>query len=230
VLFLFSGTLRGFETETEKAEGTSGQKLEIRRLFSSYFLVTFLILGLIQSVGLSNGSYLVFLMNERNMDTSLIGTAGGIRVVGEIVIMLSLPFIKRFVSLPLLQVVATSINIIQLSIYLTSRNPAVILAALALGGAATGITLGSRAVYLRSLAPEGLDTLTITLFSSMHAIGSVIMNLLGGVIIDTYGIYALYRLSLIFIIAYIVLFFATWAFGVKVLKKEPPLPLFRVYR
>lgn len=229
ILLLLSGTLKTFETE-QKSNVKEKKKLELGRIFTSYYLITFLILGLILSLGNCTGPYLVYLMNDINMDTSLVGTASGIRVAGEILLMISLPLIKKKVSIPLLQAFCVAGCTIQTIIYLTSRNPYVILAALAIGGAAGGIGLGTRAVYLRNLAPEGLDTLTITLFSTMNCVGNVIMNLIGGIIVDKQGIYALYRVSLIFMAAWIVLYFASWAFGKYVLKKEPPMPMFRVFR
>lgn len=229
VLLLLSGSLKTFETEPVRAVKEK-KKLELSRLFKNYYLVTFLVLALILSLGSSTGPYLVYLMKEINMDTTLVGTASGIRVVGEIVIMISLTFIKRRISIPLLQAIAVTITLSQVVIYMTVKNPAVIMAALILGGVSSGIVLGTRAVYLRTLAPEGLDTLTITSYSSVHALGSMIMSLAGGIIIDKSGVFTLYRISVVFIVSWLVLYFALWIFGKYVLKKEPPMPMLRPFR
>lgn len=230
VLLILSGTLKAFETEQRAEVLKEKKQLNVKRIFTNYYLMSFLILGLILAMGSSSGSYLVYLMNEIGMDTALVGTASGIRVAGEILMMLSLTLVKKKVSVPLLQAVAVCISMAQMIIYMTVREPYIILAALALGGAAGGITIGTRAVYLRSLAPEGLDTLTITLFSSVNSAGHVVMSLLGGIIVDNQGVFALYRISLIFMAIWVVMYLGSWAFGKYVLKKEPPMPMMRVYR
>ncbi len=230
VLLILSGTLKAFETEQRAEVPKEKKQLNVKRIFTNYYLMSFLILGLILAMGSSSGSYLVYLMNEIGMDTALVGTASGIRVAGEILMMLSLTLVKKKVSVPLLQAVAVCISMAQMIIYMTVREPYIILAALALGGAAGGITIGTRAVYLRSLAPEGLDTLTITLFSSVNSAGHVVMSLLGGIIVDNQGVFALYRISLIFMAIWVVMYLGSWAFGKYVLKKEPPMPMMRVYR
>lgn len=230
VLLILSGTLKAFETEQRAEVLKEKKQLNVKRIFTNYYLMSFLILGLILAMGSSSGSYLVYLMNEIGMDTALVGTASGIRVAGEILMMLSLTLVKKKVSVPLLQAVAVCISMAQMIIYMTVREPYIILAALALGGAAGGITIGTRAVYLRSLAPEGLDTLTITLFSSVNSAGHVVMSLLGGIIVDNQGVFALYTISLIFMAIWVVMYLGSWAFGKYVLKKEPPMPMMRVYR
>jgi len=76
------------------------------------------------------------------------------------------------------------------------------------------------------MAPEGLDTTTLSLSTVMMNLGSILINLVSGVIVDTLGIFAVYRFSFGFLLLWLVLYFGTWAFGVYVLKKKPPMPMF----
>ena len=101
-----------------------------------------------------------------------------------------------------------------------------IMASIALSGVAYAITLSTTAVYLRAMAPEGLDTTTLSLTTATSSLSMVIMSILGGRIIDLYGIFALYRITLGFLCLWIILYFSTWAFGVHVLKKTPPVSMF----
>lgn len=228
VLLVLSGTLRGFETAADGGETKAAprEKLGIGRLFRNYYLVTFALLYLLMSLGTQTSSFVYFLLDELEMDTSLVGMAAGIRVLGEIIIMPLVPRLKRRVSLPMLQAAAGSLCILQMILYLTCKNPYVILGVIMLSGMACGITLSTTAVYLRLMAPEGLDTTTLSLSTAMSSLGLVIVSLVGGRVVDTLGIFALYRIVLCCLCLWIVLYFGTWLFGKYVLKKTPPVPMF----
>ena len=227
-MLALSGTLRKFETvrPEERVAGTPRQKLELNRLFKNYFLVAFILLNFLTAIGGHTQYYLVFLLDTVGLDKSLIGVTTGIRVAGEIIIMPLIPLIKRRVSLPMLQAFTGVFTALQAVVFLTASNPYVILGATLLGGISSGISLGTTAVYLRMMAPEGLDTTTLSLSTVMGSLGGIIIDLTGGIVIDTLGIFALYRISLSVLVLWIVLYFGTWAFGVHVLKKTPVVPMF----
>lgn len=227
-MLLFSGAVRHFETvgEESRSKKPSENKLEFRRLFSNYFLIVFVLLSFLYALGSFTSSYLIFLLKEVGLDGSLVGTASGIRVLGEIITMPLIPFLKKKISLPLLQAIACSFVILQVILYLTWHNPYVILCVTLLNGISCGITLSTTAVYLRKMAPEGLDTTTLSLSTTMNYFGAIVLNLVGGIVIDNFGIFTFYRISLICLLLWIVLYFGTWIFGTKVLKKTPPVPMF----
>lgn len=228
LMLLFSSALRKFETGAgkERAKAAPGQKLEFKRLFQNYFLMAFVLLNFISALGSQSMAYLYYLLEEVGLDTSLVGVATGIRVVGEIITLPLVPLLKKKISLPMFPAISTGFTILQIILCLTVHSPYVILGVTLLNGFASGISLGTTAVYLRQMAPEGLDTTTLSLSTVMMSIGSIVVNLVGGVIIDSMGVFSLYRISLIFLLAWVVLYFGTWAFGVHVLKKAPPIPLF----
>ncbi|MGI6072481.1 MAG: MFS transporter [Lachnospiraceae bacterium] len=202
------------------------EKLRFDLLFKSYYLIVFVLLNFILTLGSNTQSYLVFLLNHVELETSLVGVASGIRVVGEIIMMPLIPLIKRKISLPLLQAIACCFTIVQMVLYITYPVPVIIIGGILLKGLAGGIALGTTAVYLRMMAPEGLDTTTLSLSTVMMGLGSIVVNLAGGMIIDSGGIMVLYRCSLIILLAWQLLYFATWFVGVKILKKTPPMPMF----
>ncbi len=227
LLLVFSGSLRRFETDgEEKTRRKPRQKLELGRLFQNYFLVVFVLLNFISALGASTQSYLVYLINAVGLDSSMVGTAIGIRVVGELIVMPLVPLMKKKISLPMLQALACVFRILQMVLFITCKNPYVILGGTVLNGFAAGVSLASTAVYLRTMAPEGLDTTTLSLSTVMSNLGAILINLVGGVIVDSLSVFALYRVSLMFSVLWMVLYFGTWAFGVKVLKKQPPVPMF----
>lgn len=228
VMLAFSGTLRKFETASQEkcTRVSSGEKLEFKRLFQNYFLITFVLLNFINAIGSQTQNYLFYLLDTVGLDGSLVGIASGIRVVGEIITLPLVPLLKRKISLPMLQVVASGFTMLQIVLYLTCHNPYVIMGVTLFNGFASGIILGTTAVYLRMMAPEGLDTTTLSLSTVMMNLGFIVVNLAGGVVIDSWGIFALYRFSLLCLLVWLVLYFGSWAFGVHILKKTPPVPMF----
>ncbi len=226
-LLYLSGTMRRFETMPErKAQQDDRGKLQFGRLFQNYFLMAFVLLNFVLSLGSHTQSYLYYLIDAIGLDGSLVGVAIGIRVIGEIIIMPLVPFLKRWISLPMLQVLACVFRILQMILFIFCKNPIIILCGTVLNGFAGGVSLASTAVYLRMMAPEGLDTTTLSISTAMSNVGGIAINLLGGIIVDTLGVFSLYRLSLGFLFLWLVLYFGTWAFGIYVLKKKPPMPMF----
>ena len=228
ILLVFSGSLREFEDVPREGavEAAPRKNLGIARLFQNYYLVSFVVLNFVMSLGTQTSYYQVYLIDELGMGTSLIGLVTGIRVLGEILIMPLVPYLKRRISLPMLQAVAGVFCIVQTVMSLVCENPYVVLGVIIFKGFANGITLSTTAVYLRLMAPEGLETTTLSLSTAMSSLALVIMSLLGGLVVDSLGIFALYRISLYFLYLWLALYFAAWAFGRYVLKKTPPVPMF----
>lgn len=227
-LLALSGRLRRFETTVEEKQSkvSINRKLGLSRLFREYYLITFVLLNFLMALGTMTTSYMVFLLEELGMDVSLLGMATGIRVLGELLIMPLIPRIKRKISLPMLQAVSVGCCALQLLLYLVCKNPYVILGVVMLGGFCWGISLGTSAVYLRKMAPEGLDTTTLSLSTAMTNLGAIVIGLVGGAVIEGMGIFALYRMALGCLILWFVLYFGSWYFGKYVLKKTPPVPMF----
>lgn len=227
-MLVLSDSMRRFETmtPTEKNKQTEKNKLQIGRLFQNYYLISFVLLNFVLSIGSHTQSYLLYLMDAIGLDSSFVGVAIGIRVLGEIIIMPLVPLLKRWISLPMLQVLACSFRILQMVLFIFCKNPIVILCGTVLNGFAGGVSLASTAVYLRMMAPKGLDTTTLSMSTAMSNVGGIAINLIGGVIVDSMGVFSLYRFSLGFLFLWLALYCGTWAFGVYVLKKKPPMPMF----
>lgn len=226
IMILLSNGLRAFRRSSAEVTSGAGEKLQFRRLFKNYFLVTFVLLNFLTSLGVSTSNYLVYLIEALGMGKSLVGVATGIRVAGEIVMMPLVPLIKRKISLPLLQAAAGCMMAAQMIVFIFCKNPVIVVGSCALSGLAGGITYGTIAVYLRAMAPEGLATTTMALTTIMECAGRITTSVVGGHIIDSFGIFSLYEFALYATILWLVLYFGTWGFGVGVLKKKPVIPMF----
>lgn len=227
LLLLFcSGTMGRFETvSSEMGRAERGEKLQFRRLFDNYFLMAFVILNFILALGSHTQNYMYYLIEAVGLDGSMVGVAIGIRVVGEIIIMPFVPLMKKRISLPMMLALSCVFRIFQMLLFIFCRNPYIILGGTVLNGFSAGISLATTAVYLRMMAPEGLDTTTLSLNTFMSSVGAVVINLVSGVIVDSMGVFAVYQMSFLFLVGWMVLYFGTWAFGVRVLKKIPPVPM-----
>lgn len=226
LMLVFSGALGKFETQiSEPPKEEPKRKMEFGRLFENYFLMAFVLLSFISALGSHTQSYLYYLIDAIGLDGSLVGVAIGIRVLGEIIIMPLVPLMKRWISLPMLQALACLFRMLQMILFITCKNPYIIMGGTILNGFAGGISLASTAVYLRMMAPEGLDTTTLSLNTVMTNLGSIGVNLISGVIVDSLGIFAVYRISFVCLLVWLALYFGTWVFGTRVLKKKPPVPM-----
>lgn len=227
-MLFFSGAVQKFETAPAHSgpARAGGEKLEFKKLFSNYFLISFVLLSFLYALGAQTSSYLIYLLDEVGLDNSLVGTASGIRVLGEIITMPLIPFLKKKLSLPMLQAIACGFVVLHVGLYLTCHAPYVVLGVTLLNGISCGITLSTTAIYLRQMAPAGLDTTTLSLSTTMNNFGAIVLNLFGGVVIDHFGVFTFYRITLICLLLWLALYFGTWVFGTRVLKKTPPVPMF----
>ena len=226
LMLVFLGGLRKFVTVSEEGRKEARkEKLQFRRLFDNYFLMVFVVLNFILALGSHTQNYMYYLIDAVGLDGSMVGVAIGIRVMGEIIIMPLVPLLKKRISLPMMQAIACGFRILQMILFITCRNPYIILGGTVLNGFSAGISLASTAVYLRMMAPPGLDTTTLSLNTVMTNVGSIVINLASGVIVDTLGIFSVYRISLVCLLLWLALYFGTWVFGTRVLKKVPPTPM-----
>ena len=229
ILMVVSLTDRSFgkyDADSVQTKKAKKEKLDFGELFKSYFLIVFVAASFFQYLGGCTSSYLVYLLREVGMNESAVGIAAGIRVTGEILIMPLVPFLKKKISIPMLQLVACGFQVIQMVVCIFCRVPWILVGIIICSGFAGGITLSTTAVYLRMLAPEKLITTTMSLCSITQNLGSVLSCLFGGIIIEAIGIFSLYKIALGCYLTWYVLYIGTWLIGVYVLKKKPPIPMF----
>ena len=226
VLLILGVSQKSFGKDDSIPADRPKEKLNFGALFKNYFLIAFVLASFFQYLGGSTNSYLVYLLREVGIDESMVGTASGIRVAGEILIMPFVPLIKRKVSLPMLQMIACGFQVVQMVVCIFCRTPWILVGIIICSGLSGGITLATTALYLRQMAPEGLTTTTMSLCAITQNLGSVLSSLLGGIIIESLGIFSMYRIALCCLLIWFAIYIGSWWFGCHVLKKKPPLPMF----
>jgi MFS family permease len=239
VVFIVCGSFKNFEmsalagkklassAEPVAPRGAPQSSLGLSRIFKSYYLVIFLILNIVFTASSNSSGFYSYLITEFNLDPSLVGAVSSTRFLGEMPILLALPWITRKVSLSMMQIVAASLFALELLLYRFCTDLNSILAVAFISGLGWGSAMGTSAVFLRTMAPEGLEATTAALWNGVASLGSLIMTVVFGRIIDTMGMMAVYKVSFTCEIIWLAVFLFTYFFGKYVLKQQPPVPLFK---
>ncbi len=229
LIFFLRGTIRQCETAPDeglrpKREGRKDSGF--KTLFKNYYVLTFTLLTIIYSASFNCYSYISYFLEEHSMPVSSIGIVAGVKVIGEIIIMLLLPKIKHIFSLSGLQILAGAFLCLELTGMQFVKTFPLLLFVVVLGGIGNGISLSSAGLYVRAMAPFGLEATAQSLWMMGISLGGIILSYIFGKIIDVYGILASYRLGLVLELSWVLLFIGSLLFGRYILKKKSVCPLF----
>ena len=228
MMFLLRSTIRRSETapQSEKRTVTASTGGGFRTLFKNYYILSFTILAIIYAAAGNCYSYVNYFLKEHQIDASKIGIVAGIKVIGEILVMLLLPRLKRFLSLSGLQALAGIFLCAELIGMLFVRSLLPLLPIVMLGGIGNGISLSSAGLYVRAMAPRGLEATAQSLWAMGSNLGGIVLSYIFGRIIDTRGVLANYRFGLLLETIWVALFIMTLVVGRYILKKPTACPLF----
>lgn len=226
VLLLMTKVMSQYDSSYEIKTIAQNVTEGTRKGDSSYFLTVFIVLNVLFSFGAGVSVFTTYLLEENGLSASMVGTINGIRVAGEILVMPFLPTVKKKISLPMLQAVSTVFRTAHIILAAISHDSTLILCSALFSGLSSGISLGTAAIYLRMMAPKGREAEVLSLKWSTFNIGGILMSFIGGIIISSRGVISLYRIAFVSLLLWIILYFATWYIGVKLLKKEPSVKMF----
>lgn len=229
IMFLLRSTIRKSETAPEserRAAGVSAGGGGFRTLFRNYYILSFTILAIIYAAAGNCYTYVNYFLKENEIDASRIGIVAGVKVIGEIIVMLLLPRLKHFLSLSGLQALAGIFLCAELVGMLFVKSLLPLLPIVMLGGIGNGISLSSAGLYVRAMAPRGLEATAQALWAMGSNLGGIVLSYICGRIIDTRGVIANYRFGLLLEGLWVLLFVATLLIGRYLLKKPSACPLF----
>ena len=227
IMFLLRATIRRSEIAPEgEKRAAAAPGGGFKTLFRNYYILSFTILAIIYAAAGNCYSYVNYFLKEHEIDASRLGIVAGIKVIGEIIVMLLLPRLKQVLSLSGLQVLAGIFLCAELIGMLFVRSLTPLLPIVMLGGIGNGISLSSAGLYVRAMAPRGLEATAQALWAMGSNLGGIILSYLCGRIIDTKGVLANYRFGLLLEGIWVLLFVATLLIGRFVLKKPAACPLF----
>ena len=201
---------------------------DLKEISGSYYLLTFLLLSVIVTVAQVNTGYLNYLLLYNGLPTSSIGLISGLKVIGEIFIMLLFPLLRKKISLSGFQILGGVFFVLQLLFQQAATSVTEIILFEILGGIANGLIISSVGHYLRALSPFGLEATALLLRVAAKSFGNALFSIVEGNIIENGGIIVCYRFSMDLELLFVVLLIISLILGKYVFHKENVCPLFFV--
>ncbi len=164
-------------------------KESLRKLFKSYYYVTFLVFTLLYFIPrTSEYSFLSYFMQEQNIPLDNYGFIMAVRAGLEIPFLFFISHIRKKIHLrTLIIIAAVCIAGECLGLGLLTNSFGGVLLFSGFFGIGNGIFIGVISVYLFRLAPEELKATAQSIYASVSAASSIIGNLLGGFAYELLG-------------------------------------------
>lgn len=87
-------------------------------------------------------------------------------------------------------------------------------------GIGSGLMIGSATNFCFQIAPTQLKATAMTCYSAVASVAGILGNLLGGRLLDRFGVVALFRIDSLVVLLGITLYCITLLIGKKILKLE----------
>ncbi len=193
--------------------------MPFKELFKNYYYITYIPFTiLIHSQFSLSGSYLSYLLKDVGASINGVGTLAGLRAVFEVPALMLCPYIIRKFGRPASLMFASALHLISQTGYHFAGSLPVILCFQAIGGFAGGLLIGCGVSYIYQVSTKELIATAQTFAGAMSSLCAVFFSMLGGRLLDVYGIRTLFVIAASLQAFAIVYFLATLAIGKKVLK------------
>ena len=203
----------------------TAKKINPFRLFKNYYFVVLLVYVLLSQMMFNCTAFLPYLLEHLNIDANFTGTLMGLRSLTEVPFLLMGGLLLRRFPLPkLLAGVSILLTIEQLCYNFVSTPIAIVLIVL-IGGLGSGLYFSTTIEYAFRLAPPELASSAQTFLGMATAMGMVCSSLLGGFMVDTFGVLSFYTTAGIIIFGGFIFFVLSFPFATKVLKKPIPVQI-----
>lgn len=209
------------DTMEKVAETT--KKLNPFRLFKNYYFVVLLFYVLLgQMMFNTTTTFMPYLLESLGIDPNFAGTAIGLRSLTEVPFLVMGGLLLKRVNLPKMMAGIGLLLAIEQFSYTWVGSAGMVVAVVLIGGLASGLYFTTTIEYAFRLAPEELSASAQTFLGMATALGMIFSSLLGGWMVDAFGVTAFYATCGAIILTGCVLFILSFPFAKKVLKK--PLP------
>lgn len=172
-----------------KGKKAGPDKESFKKLFKSYYYVTFLIFTALYFIPrTSEYSFLSYFMEEQGIPLDNYGFIMAVRAGLEIPFLFFISKIRKKIHLRTLIVIASCFIACEcLGLGLLTDSFAEVLLFSACFGTGNGIFIGVISVYLFRLAPEELKATAQSIYASVSAAASIVGNLVGGFAYELLG-------------------------------------------
>ncbi len=188
-----SGVPENMRRAESKPVRLSMKELRPGRLFKNYYFITFLFVYMLLNVpGYFGISYIQNLLRDLGTVPVFVGVIGSVRALCEVPSLLfSKKIIARLGYVKTIFIVLV-ILVLEQSVYIFCKEVWQVLLFQMVHGLTNGLVLGSAIAYIFSLVPYELSATAQTLSAAACSVISIIGNFLSGLILDVYGVRAIY--------------------------------------
>jgi MFS-type transporter involved in bile tolerance (Atg22 family) len=195
------------------------------RLFGNYYVITFTVTLIF--FGLSQGAllYIQDLLIAVGGNADEVGKINGFKTFMDAGTLLLFPLLRKKFSLRTLVCAGGFFYCIEMLLYpICADSTQVMLVALC-NGTGIGLLLGGGINYMSALAPEGLESTAISLYTLAGYASQVLSGLFARTFLDKIGIRNFYSVLGTTVGLALLLFIFSFWFGKHVLKIEAPVSL-----
>lgn len=212
-------------------EGVSASKIKEKirpsRLFKNYYLMAYLIFSFLISVPLfAIFVFRTYLIVDVGGDPSVIGLIIGIKILCEVPTMaISSRLINRFKPTLVLLFVG-GIFLTEHFLYTICATTLQVIIVQMIQSLGNGLYIPTMVNYVTRISPEELKATSLSMDAMVRSTGGIVASLFGGWAVNAFGIRPLFWVTFAMMLFAVAFFVFSFVFGQKVLKKEPPVPLF----
>ncbi|MCI8294197.1 MAG: MFS transporter [Hespellia sp.] len=197
VLLLYIGrNLKPFDDksflETSDLTHRKRNKLEMGRLLKNYYLVIILFLNLFIQFPNQATQFIPYLLKDIEVSGSDAAIISGLRVIGEITTLFFALYLRKFLTKPMIMCLSALCFLAESLLYTVCSSFLSVVAVNLFGGVGYGLLLAGGVDLIFFFAPKGLETTALSLYGMGAPLAGVTGTFAGGILIDYFGIRALY--------------------------------------
>ncbi len=216
------------DSHENTTENTHKEKLHPARLFKNYYYMAFLVFIFLLSIPLfAIFVFRTYLIVEVGGDPAIIGLIIGVKILCEVPTMvMSRRLINRFRP-PVVLLFVGAIFLTEHFLYTICATTLQVILVQMIQSLGNGLYIPTFVNYINKIAPKELTATAQSIQAMVRSTGGIVASLLGGWAIGAFGIRTLFLITFSMMLLAVVFFVLSFVFGQKVLKIEPPVPLFR---
>lgn len=203
------------DPKVQKAPKVKGSKKDIGKLFGNYYYVTFLVfIGLLYVPLSAEFGFITYLMEDRGISNTNIGTLLALRAALEIPFLLFMGKIRQRVRLKYIVMMTGILMGIECLLFgLFTYDFTSLMCFACFYGAGNGLFIGSVSLYVYRLAPDSLKASAQSIYVAVSSAFSIIGYLAGGFAYEMLGGGVFYVVLGVIFIAASVFFIITFLTG-----------------
>lgn len=180
--------------KTEKKPAIPLREMHFGELFGNWRLMTFFLLSIFACIALNcNSTFWPKLLESIGEDGAKVGLVNGTKAFVEVPFMVLIPFLRKRFKLETIIMAAFALFALESVVYVFATSFwQIMAAAIVCDGAGAGLYYAASATFVFSLAPERLSSTAQAMLSAVGSVTGVVGSLVGGFLIDAFGVQSFY--------------------------------------